>query len=490
MSDVPTPPPLPPPYPLPPGSGQWPPYAPPYPPPPAPGDGGPHDSRWGTVLAWVVIAGCVGLIFLLTTVSNRQERAGGAPPMSGVELKINARMAVGFRAAGAWTGSSGARGMDGGVRPEQFEAAIDSPATPPADRLRALVAVGELKGGAAALERLDRVAPEASSPELEQDLAALRTIYGQGADAVGGERASALVERHGWFGRLALAYGRPADHPDRRAAVRPALRAMLSGVAFVLLGALAFLAGLVLLVLGLVYLAGGRLRRAYQPPAQGSGVFLEAFAVYLVGHIGVSLLIGLVFIGRDPPVWAHFLLAGAVAAAVGWLFLRGASGASVRRGLGWHAGRGWVRELGAGFVAYLAGLPVMAAGVLVSSLLQHLSGVQPTHPAQEMLDGSAARAVQLYLLAAVMAPVLEETMFRGAFHHHLRRRLPWWAAGLVNATVFALIHPQGWVGAPMLAALGFNFAAAREWRGSLAAPTVAHACNNFVTVTLLVLLVS
>ena len=78
-------------------------------------------------------------------------------------------------------------------------------------------------------------------------------------------------------------------------------------------------------------------------------------------------------------------------------------------------------------------------------------------------------------------------MFRGAFYHHLRSRLPWpLAAGLVGV-LFAAIHPQGWSAIPLLGAVGFVFAAMREWRGSIIAPIVAHAINNGAVVTLLVL---
>ena len=81
-------------------------------------------------------------------------------------------------------------------------------------------------------------------------------------------------------------------------------------------------------------------------------------------------------------------------------------------------------------------------------------------------------------------------MFRGAFYHHLRRRLPWPAAAIVVATLFAAVHPQGWAAVPALAGLGFAFAAIREWRGSIIASAVAHALNNGVVTLLLVLLLS
>jgi membrane protease YdiL (CAAX protease family) len=54
--------------------------------------------------------------------------------------------------------------------------------------------------------------------------------------------------------------------------------------------------------------------------------------------------------------------------------------------------------------------------------------------------------------------------------------------------LFAAIHPQGWVGIPVLATIALVLATLREWRGSIVAPVVAHACVNGVTVTILVMM--
>jgi len=50
-----------------------------------------------------------------------------------------------------------------------------------------------------------------------------------------------------------------------------------------------------------------------------------------------------------------------------------------------------------------------------------------------------------------------------------------------------MLHPQGWVAVPALSAIAMVLAALREWRGSLIAPMAAHACNNFLVLTLALL---
>ena len=87
------------------------------------------------------------------------------------------------------------------------------------------------------------------------------------------------------------------------------------------------------------------------------------------------------------------------------------------------------------------------------------------------------------LLAAVLAPLLEETLFRGALHRYLRGRLGFFLSALITGVIFAGLHPQGWLAIPALGSIGIGFSLLREWRDSLIAPTVAHAINNGLLIT-------
>jgi membrane protease YdiL (CAAX protease family) len=200
----------------------------------------------------------------------------------------------------------------------------------------------------------------------------------------------------------------------------------------------------------------------------------------------ISLGIGLLTRRTLGATW--FLLA-IIPVAFLWPLVRRVPWADLRHGLGWTAGRGWPREIGAGVLGYLAGLPLLASGAVVTLLLQRLSGADTTHPiVNEITRGGTWRVVQLFVLAAVWAPVVEETMFRGSFYHHLRSRFPWPVAAALVGVLFAAIHPQGWAAIPVLGAIGFSFAAMREWRASIIAPAIAHAINNGAMTVLLLLM--
>jgi membrane protease YdiL (CAAX protease family) len=172
-----------------------------------------------------------------------------------------------------------------------------------------------------------------------------------------------------------------------------------------------------------------------------------------------------------------------------WPLCRGETFARLRRGLGWHAGRGIFREIGSGILGYLAGLPIVALGLVATIALIMIFGFQPSHPIQEQArDSGIVNVILLFLLASVWAPLVEETMFRGAMYHAMRRWMAPVLSALIVAFLFAAIHPQGISTIPVLMSLAFVFAMIREWRGSLLGPMIAHALHNSILITLNVIL--
>jgi membrane protease YdiL (CAAX protease family) len=308
------------------------------------------------------------------------------------------------------------------------------------------------------------------------------------------DRADELRERHSWFADAALTWGLPDDAAARRSFEQPARRMLIVVLSMMGAALLAIFSGFVLAIVAIVLLATRRIRPRFnwQPglSAAQRGALLESVAVFLVGFAGLSILLALAqTAGVTHPALTQVMWLLLLAAA--WPLLRGVTGPQLRLALGWHAnGKGVLgvfKEIGLGVVGYLVGLPIVIGALAVSLLLVVMSNASPTHPITDRAaDTSTLGVLLLYLLAAGWAPIVEETIFRGAFYASLRPKLVPVAAGFVNAFIFAIIHPQGWALAPVLASLGFVFSMVREWRGSLIGPITAHALHNGFIVTLLV----
>jgi membrane protease YdiL (CAAX protease family) len=156
--------------------------------------------------------------------------------------------------------------------------------------------------------------------------------------------------------------------------------------------------------------------------------------------------------------------------------------------LGWTRGRGFWREVGVGLIGYVAGLPVLVLGMVITFVLMKYTGKTASHPIVNQPVDRARDVLGLVLLAVVWAPLIEETMFRGALFSHLRAWAGWWISAPLVSLIFAAIHPQGWAAIPVLTAIALVLAALREWRGSAVAAMVAHGANNAVAVALMLMM--
>jgi uncharacterized protein len=88
------------------------------------------------------------------------------------------------------------------------------------------------------------------------------------------------------------------------------------------------------------------------------------------------------------------------------------------------------------------------------------------------------------LLIAVAAPIGEEVCFRGMLFGGLRERLPMWAAALISAALFGLLHVTTGVSVvPPLIAFGFLLALLYERTGSIVPCILLHMLNNSIALT-------
>jgi membrane protease YdiL (CAAX protease family) len=435
------------------------------------------QSRFIIAAAWVVICAC--LAFVAYANWRMARTPGRVQATENFQLQLTSRVAVGeMRVASAWPQfHDSAKG--------QVIAQLSKFAISPGEKLRLAIVAGEVEGGRSALDKLDAVAGQLKSPEAKSDLATLRTIYKSGPPAVSQDARDELVRHEGWFGELALSFGRPDSDPLRARLMRAAVRAFVVTITVEGVAVLAALVGLGLFIFFMIRLAGGQLHLCYGRAPTLTTAFLESFAVYLAGYVAIGLLARLLaprvmFLGTILSLlWMPF--------AMLWPLWRGLSWQQLKGGLGWYRGRGIFREIGAGITGYIAGLPLVLIAMIVTIILTSRTESNVTHPIVLGQTHGVWPILELYLLASAFAPLVEETMFRGALFTHLRQRHGWFMSAVISSFIFAALHPQGWTAIPVLGTIGFVFAGIREWRGTFIASAAAHALNNGVMVTVLIL---
>ncbi len=439
--------------------------------------------RPSEMVAWLVILATVVVVHFRR--ASGGDAVSAARTLTGLEMKIMARYSVG---AARLLPSNAPIGQQ--LYQQGSQQLMRGPPSA-ANRLRWAVIAGELAGPPEASRLLEELLGDAAlTNTVREDAIALQSFYTEDRPALSEAVRERLLQRHGWYARLALSRGLAPDSPERQAALLPALRTFIGLITAMIVGGALVVAGLVLLVAGIVWWGQGKIRDSFDPPSgEGDGPpYGEVFALVLALFMSGSILI--THLWRS--FWGILAWYGVVGlVALGGLRWRGTGWREIRRGLGLHAGRGWWREAGAGLAGYLAGLPLMGLAVLLMFLVVKLARVTPPmHPIAEWLSSADTRAMIPLILVAVFAgPFFEEILFRGMFYRHVRHHLGWFLSAVINAFVFAAIHPQGWYALPPLMTLGFTFGCLREWRGSLVASTCAHVFNNAVVLTLAFFLV-
>jgi membrane protease YdiL (CAAX protease family) len=153
--------------------------------------------------------------------------------------------------------------------------------------------------------------------------------------------------------------------------------------------------------------------------------------------------------------------------------------------LGWQR---TTRGMGYGLLTLLLILPLFwLVSLLSGSLFDTERG---TNPVIQTLLSTRSVWMQVYLALAamVMAPLVEETFYRGLLFRALGERVPFWGAALLSGLLFALAHGQLMAILP-ITVLGTAFAFLTRHTGSLLASATAHGVyNGLVTIALLVLL--
>jgi membrane protease YdiL (CAAX protease family) len=150
--------------------------------------------------------------------------------------------------------------------------------------------------------------------------------------------------------------------------------------------------------------------------------------------------------------------------------------------------KGFWRQLGAALMGYAAYVPFLAALLMITLLIAPALPAEQTNPIGErvMEAQDALSWLVLFAQAVVLAPIIEEFVFRGVlFKVFWQRTGRVWLSAFVSGYLFAVIHPQFLGGILPLTVLGAILALVYAHTRSLLPCIVIHALNNGLITLLL-----
>jgi uncharacterized protein len=130
---------------------------------------------------------------------------------------------------------------------------------------------------------------------------------------------------------------------------------------------------------------------------------------------------------------------------------------------------------------FLESIPLLAVVIVIWVLLaltvfRHV--VTPPHPIERMLGARRLTFWVATLIAVVLAPLVEETAFRGMLYNGLRGVMGVWPSAVISGALFAAIHPTMPAAFLPILVLGFVLAVLRETTGSLYPSMICHGLYN------------
>lgn len=391
--------------------------------------------------------------------------------------------------------------------------ALETPHSP--EILRTVTALLRVRRHASATPNPAEQAREILSGRLvmppEQEVLLWKRLYGKEALRLSPSELVDLRTRLeqmelGWYESLALEqlYARGGMERERQEAHRQALASAEPLARLLTLQYLAVLAGLLIwCYLGMKQLHRLKTPRPYQPePKQQREPLLtytarvKTFGLYLGFPLLFSLLLPLLRSYRKHPtplqavrmdgmiyLLESGLILGCCLYAIRHLLMREKREAGLREiavQLGFCAPQP-LTLIGRGALTYVLILSPMALAAVVSNrVFQNYS--TPAHPLSLsfMLLRSPWDWVLLFMQTAVVAPLVEETLFRGVLYPALREKWGQWRGIVLTSTIFAILHPNMPAGFLPLFVLGGGMALLYERNRSLLPAMVLHAINNGV----------
>jgi len=451
-------------------------------------------------LAWTVIILLVSGIAYLQTLSTQEESQSTDDAAEMVIVRIQAEYLLGV---GALVGNTEEIALSAGI--------LDAGSVGQRQRYMAfMIALGNQKGAVEADLHL-----HADLLETGQELTAQQSMIQEALNilATGSELPIDKIDaisQLGWFGTLLT-----ADETSRAVITASSEeKIMIVGSAFVFICALCII-GFGGLIVCFISALTGNIGSSMLPSSKSHGIYAEVFAIWLLAFLLLSAGAGALahVLAKDNMLVGMLCTLGAFFASLlvlTWARIRGISWEQLRNDIGWTSGTGLNKEFLTGLFGYAMTLPILGAGILITMVLmlvqQEVVGSNDpfsgdgggAHPIiVEIANGGWGVRILLVILAAVAAPIVEETMFRGVLYRQLRTSshriglvLSITISVLLTSFLFAAIHPQGWVAIPALMGIAIGMNLLREWRGSLIPSMMVHGISNGIVVSMMLVFLS
>ena len=307
------------------------------------------------------------------------------------------------------------------------------------------------------------------------------------------EEYEALREKTGWFAGLYQMTFAGDDTPIGKETLATAWAATVTAIKIIVCICVLGIASLIFGSILFSKWVGGKLSYHFERSAVEPTLILETFALYLAAMLSTpTILRFLAGHGYSFNVLKVNLFAiSALTLLVWWPRIWGAARKDVETTFGLDSKRigESIRNVLAGPFCYIAAIVPLFFTIAIYSLVLQSFKVQTSegaHPIIPILTETKDNSTiyMIIFMAVVIAPFVEEIMFRGVFYSWLRTHVSATAAILISSLVFAAVHPQGPIGVVPLTGIGIVLAFLREWRGSLVGSMAAHACFNAGTLAL------
>jgi membrane protease YdiL (CAAX protease family) len=361
-------------------------------------------------------------------------------------------------------------------------------AVKPIDKICLAPFIAELISTVAAREYIRGLKLNEKLPDnLSHDLIQFEKIYTEGTDFLAPAEQKDLITRYNWAGKIALSHGLSDDTPERASLLKEAENTFLQFLFLITFFFTALFLGCILMIVSIKNLVQKQTilsfsRAKIEKYSEKKYQLMEMMVLFFLIKQGMEIFDNL------PQVITWLIYFLILPSLLFWPRIRGMNFQELTYFLGWHKGKGVIKEVLAGITGYLTGLPLIITGILITVQLVQQTGIYPVHPIiYEFSNADLTKTAELLFLACILAPVLEESLFRGAFYSYLRLNNSIILSAAVTGLIFAAIHPQGLIAIPALTCIGIVFSLIREWRDSLIASISAHALNNF-TITIILIL--